>query len=135
MWGRPNSVTMIDSSMHTTAEVEFGNCLTMMYFENTSTTIRKSILFQKNISVTNVCHGKRGSSWVVPMIGCDLPYSWHMIHFCISCWMSLVILGQNTMFLALRRHLLALVSLVYILEHFWSHLLWHYDSVPASNES
>ena len=35
----PNSVTIIDSSMHTAAEVEFGNFLTMMYFENTSATI------------------------------------------------------------------------------------------------
>ena len=59
--------------MHTAAEVEFGNFLTMMYFENTSATIRKSILSQWNISVTNVCHGKGGSSWEVPMIGCDFP--------------------------------------------------------------
>ena len=44
--GRPNSVTIIDSSTHMAAEVEFGNFFTMMYFENTSTTIRKSILFQ-----------------------------------------------------------------------------------------
>ena len=69
MWGRPNSVTIIDNSMHTAAEVEFGNFLTMMYFENTSATIRKSIQ-------------------VVPMIGCDFPYSWHMMHFSMSCWMS-----------------------------------------------
>ena len=46
MWGRTNSVTIIDSSMHMAAEVEFGNFLTMIYFENTSATIRKSILFQ-----------------------------------------------------------------------------------------
>ena len=42
MWGRPNSVTIIDSSVHMAAEVEFGNFLTIMYFENTSATIRKS---------------------------------------------------------------------------------------------
>ena len=35
MWGRPNSVIIIDSSMHMAAEVEFGNFLTLMYFENT----------------------------------------------------------------------------------------------------
>ena len=46
MWGRPNSVTILDSSVQMAAEVEFGNFLTMMYFENTSATIRKSILFQ-----------------------------------------------------------------------------------------
>ena len=30
---------------------------------------------------------------------------------------------------------LALVSLVYILEHFRSHLFWHYDPVSTCNES
>ena len=40
MWGRPNSIAIIDSSVHTAAEVEFGNFLTMMYFENTSATIK-----------------------------------------------------------------------------------------------
>ena len=58
MWGGPNSVTIIDSSVQTAADVEFGNFLTMMYFEKTSATIRKSIIFQQNISVANVCQGK-----------------------------------------------------------------------------
>ena len=128
MWGRPNYIIIIDSSMHTAAEVELGNFLTMMYFENTSTTIRESIISNRTY-VTNVCHGKGGSSWVAPMIGCDFPYYWHMIHFYMSCWTSWVILSQK------EASLLALVSLVYVLEHLWSHFLWHYDSVPSSNES
>ena len=56
MCGRPNSVTIIDSSMHMAADVEFGNFLTMMYFEKISSTIRKFILFQYKY-VANVCHG------------------------------------------------------------------------------
>ena len=61
MWGRPNSVTIVASSAQTAADVEFAYFLTRMYFENTSATIRKSILFQYNMSVANVCHGKGGS--------------------------------------------------------------------------
>ena len=38
-WGRPNFATIIESSMHTAPEVEFGNFLTMMYFEQTSAAI------------------------------------------------------------------------------------------------
>ena len=62
MWGRPNSVTIMDSSAQTAADVEFANFLTRKYFEKTSATIRKCILFQYNISVANVCQGKGGSS-------------------------------------------------------------------------
>ena len=46
MWGRPNSVTMVAISAHTAADVELANFLTRKYFENTSATMRKSILFQ-----------------------------------------------------------------------------------------
>ena len=41
-----NSVTIIYSSAQMAADVEFGNFLTRKYFEKTSATIRKSILFQ-----------------------------------------------------------------------------------------
>ena len=61
MWGGPNSVTIMDSSAQTVADVEFANFLTRKYFKKTSATIRKSILFQQNMAVTNVCHGKGGS--------------------------------------------------------------------------
>ena len=44
--GRPNSVNMVASSARTAADVELVNFLTRKYFENTSATIRKSILFQ-----------------------------------------------------------------------------------------
>ena len=44
--GRPNSVTILDSSAQMAADVEFANFLTRKYFEKTSATIRKSILFQ-----------------------------------------------------------------------------------------
>ena len=46
MWGRPNSVTMVASSAQMAADVELANFLTRKYFEKTSATIRKSILFQ-----------------------------------------------------------------------------------------
>ena len=46
MRGMPNSVTIVASSAQTAADVEFANFLTRNYFENTSATIRKSILFQ-----------------------------------------------------------------------------------------
>ena len=46
MWGRPNSVMMVASSAQMAADVELANFLTRKYFENTSATIRKSILFQ-----------------------------------------------------------------------------------------
>ena len=46
MCGSPNSVTIVAISAQTTAEVELANFLTRKYFENTSATIRKSILFQ-----------------------------------------------------------------------------------------
>ena len=46
MWGKPNSVTMVASSAQTAADVELANFLTRKYFENTSVTMRKSILFQ-----------------------------------------------------------------------------------------
>ena len=46
MWGKPNSVTMVASSAQTAADVELAIFLTRNYFENTSTTMRKSILFQ-----------------------------------------------------------------------------------------
>ena len=45
MWGRPNSVTIIDSSAQMAADVEFANFLTRKYFEKTSATLRKSMLF------------------------------------------------------------------------------------------
>ena len=54
MWGRPNSVTIIDSSVHTAAEVEFGNFLIMMYFENTSATIR-SPFFSNRTNLLPMC--------------------------------------------------------------------------------
>ena len=44
--GRPSSVTMVAISAQTAADVELANFLTRKYFENTSATIRKSILFQ-----------------------------------------------------------------------------------------
>ena len=31
--------------------------------------------------------------------------------------------------------LLTLVTFIYVLEHLWVHLPWHYDSVSTSNES
>ena len=31
--------------------------------------------------------------------------------------------------------LLTLVTFMYVLEHLWLHLSWHYDSVSTSNES
>ena len=46
MWGKPNSVTMVASSAQTAADVELASFLTRKYFENTSVTMRKSILFQ-----------------------------------------------------------------------------------------
>ena len=55
MWGRPNSVTIIDSSVQTAAEVEFGNFLTMMYFEKTSTTIGKSTFFSNRTYLSPMC--------------------------------------------------------------------------------
>ena len=41
-----NSVKIVAISAQTVAEVELANFLTRKYFENTSATIRKSILFQ-----------------------------------------------------------------------------------------
>ena len=136
MWGRHYSVTIIDSSMHTTAEVEFGNFLTMMYFENTFATIRRSILFQ----IEQIC------CQCVP---------WERGQFLGSAyeWLRLpILLADHTLLYELldvvghlgpkysvpcpkEASLLSLVSLMYILEHFWSHLPWYYDSVPTSNES
>ena len=46
MSGRLNSVTMVASSAQMAADVELANYLTRKYFEETSATIRKSILFQ-----------------------------------------------------------------------------------------
>ena len=46
MYGSPNSVTIVAISAQTAADVELANFLTKKYFENTSATIRKSILFQ-----------------------------------------------------------------------------------------
>ena len=46
MWGRPNSVTMVAISAQTAADEELANFLTRKYFENTSATMRKSIVFQ-----------------------------------------------------------------------------------------
>ena len=46
MWGRPNSVTMMAISAQTAADEELANFLAGRYFENTSVTIRKSILFK-----------------------------------------------------------------------------------------
>ena len=45
MWGRPNSVTIMDSSAQMAADVEFANFLTRKYFEKTSAIIRKSTGF------------------------------------------------------------------------------------------
>ena len=44
MCGSPNSVIMVAISAQTAADVELANLLTRKYFENTSATIRKSIL-------------------------------------------------------------------------------------------
>ena len=60
-------MTIIDNFMHMAAEVELGNFLTKMYFEKASATIWKSIFFQQNKSVANVCHGNGDSSCVVHM--------------------------------------------------------------------
>ena len=49
MLGRPNSVTIMDNSVHTAAEVEFDNFLTIMYIENTSATIH-------SFPIEHVCH-------------------------------------------------------------------------------
>ena len=84
MWGSPNSVTMVAISAQTDADEELANFLTRKYFENTSATIRKSILFQLKISVAKVCHGNGGSSRVVPMMDCDFPCSWQMMHLSIN---------------------------------------------------
>ena len=46
MWGKPNSVAMVASSAQMAADVELANFLTGKYFENTSATMRKSILYQ-----------------------------------------------------------------------------------------
>ena len=42
--GKLNSEIITESAMHMAVDVEFGNFLTKMYFENTSATNRKSIL-------------------------------------------------------------------------------------------
>ena len=36
---------------------------------------------------------------------------------------------------SMEASLLTLVTLMYVLEHLWSHLPWYYDSVSTSNES
>ena len=53
---------MVAISAQTAADEELANFLTRKYFENTSATMRKSILFQQKISVAKVCHGNGGSS-------------------------------------------------------------------------
>ena len=42
----PDDVAMVAISTQTTADEELANFLTRKYFENTSVTMRKSILFQ-----------------------------------------------------------------------------------------
>ena len=60
--GKPNSVTMVAISGQSAADVELAYFLTRKYFENTSVTMRKFILFQQKISVASVCQGNGGSS-------------------------------------------------------------------------
>ena len=55
MWGRPHSVTIIDSSAQMPADVEFGNFLTMKYFEKTSAKLLESPFFFNRTCLSPMC--------------------------------------------------------------------------------
>ena len=127
-------MTIIDSSIYMAEEVEFGNFLTMMYFEKTSATIR--------------------NPFPIKQICCQcVPWKWGQFLGCTYEWLRLsILLADHTLLYELldiighlgpkyciscpkEASLLTLVSFMYVLEHLWLHLSWHYDSVSTSNES
>ena len=130
MWGRSNSVTIIDSSVHTAAGVEFGYFLTM------------------------ICHYQKVHSFLIEHICCQC-VPWERRQFLGSAyeWLRLsILLAYCRLLLELldiighlgskysvpcpeEASLFTLVPFMYVLEHFWSHLPWYYDSVSTSNES
>ena len=55
LWGKPYSVTIIDSSLHTAAEVELGNFLTKMYLKIIILQLSKSPSFSSRINLLPKC--------------------------------------------------------------------------------
>ena len=55
MWGRHNSVTIMDSSAQTAADIEFANFLTRNYFERRHLLLLESPFFSNRTCLLSVC--------------------------------------------------------------------------------
>ena len=82
-----------------------------------------------------------------------MPWKWGQFLSCAYEWLRFsILLANHTLLYELldvighfgpkyciscpkETSLLTFVFLMYVLEHLWSHLSWHYDSVSTSNES
>ena len=133
MWGRPNSVTIIGSSMRMAAEIEFGNFLTMIHTLRIHLPLSESPFFSNRTNLLPTCAMERGQ-----FLGSA--YEWLRLSILLADYTLLYelldVVGHLGPKYSVRfpkeASLLTLVSLMYVLEHFWSHLLWYYD---MSNES